>query len=1395
MKNFLLKISRSLAAKKKIFSLFFALLTVSLVNAQVAFLVPAGNTDEISMQYEDVDGQEQSPERRAWRWFRDNYVNPGNGQFICFNDLNNISSDINAIWIYVDRINFPKEGANSFDALFTAERKAQLQAYLNAGGNLFLCKQATRLEKDLVGARNGQSSEPGTGDIIEPDFGNGGYRGAETWGVDFKFELPDDLVARGGHAIYAEVPFKDDNYAELIWTNGGKLTDNNTGIGIGAMGMNDQWDKEHFHAFEARNNCQVLGGWANDACCGNGCHYGGVIEFFPTGSRKGTVITFGLAAYSWINNNGGNGWANTQRITKNALNYLNARPCAGDNVTSMEDKFANDSFFYPSNTTTFRTLHPDCEGLSAAYALTSNPNEIARIVDVQEGENTVKKLQFKTPGTVTLHITLTENREFKNWPKGTYEYDREITFAYANPNAAQEAVEADLEADGIIEEEGVLKAMVLHASLRGLDSLSYTITNHYEGTEGEAYKGKTDDGFTRLYFSKSGKVLLTARLNEPNEWREEWPAGEKVLTRVVEFNYTQEDGPVFPWPAEFTDDANPKSVITFPETVEGLAVTYSIEDGDNASLENNVLTLADVTAGHVTVHASVTETDIKVTWPVGTYNYSKTINFVKKRPKSDGENPVPMEEKLAEEYFYPSNTTTFRTLHPVCEGLSAAYSLTSDPNNIARIQDGQLQFKAAGMVNLHIVLTESRGDREWENGDYEYDREITFAYANPNAAQEAVEADLSSDGKTDDRFMLLHPNIRGLDSVSYTIVNNYGESGGQALKVKDSEDPNAATRLCFTHKGSVQLQIKMKETDWVEAWPMGEKDFTKVVTFDKFERPEGPTMNWPLEFFKGGIEPNSVIILPAQIEGLTPTYTVTGDATVEGNTLTVENVTSGSFTVTASVTENDYKLAWPVGTYQFEKSLPVYASEVGYLLPAAESIDHLAGWYEGEQPEYNAAKWFQETYIATGKGRFVTVEELPTLFDKGIKALWVNIERIDITTEEGMFTAMPEPLKTYIQAGGNVLLTKQATRLAYLMGRIGYAPAFNAGGYTEENRGRIRSIATKMGSAEGVDEALDMSGHRLYEGMLSWDASKDVYLVAENCKKTYNYCSWQDFFTDDAGTQHAYTNAYIQRMRDFESAWNATVFGVQGGVGDYCLSDIVEFNAKDGWAGRILAIGSTAYQWGSSNNLDELDNLKRLTSNALAYLNGEEPEAEVYTRSVNNGNYGTICLPMASAAIEGATMYRIADKSATGITIEEVAAMEAGTPYIFQASADEIRVTMTGQSRAMQPANGLIGNLGKDNIAVPQGDNYLVLGPANMLYRVNSTVTIATNRAYIDLDAVNPVAQAPGMRRRVIAMENIATGNLTPTLSQGEEGKVLRDGQLFILRDGKTYNAQGQIVK
>ena len=183
---------------------------------------------------------------------------------------------------------------------------------------------------------------------------------------------------------------------------------------------------------------------------------------------------------------------------------------------------------------------------------------------------------------------------------------------------------------------------------------------------------------------------------------------------------------------------------------------------------------------------------------------------------------------------------------------------------------------------------------------------------------------------------------------------------------------------------------------------------------------------------------------------------------------------------------------------------------------------------------------------------------------------------------------------------------------------------------------------------------------------------------------------------------------------------------------------------------------------------------------------------EPYTRTVTNGNYGTICLSRAAATIEGATMYRIVGGNASeGITIEEVASMEAGKPYIFQASADQITVTMTGARADVQDANGLIGNL-DDETDVPRGKYVL---SNNLLYLVDSDVIIAPNRAYIDMDAITPVAPAQGAKRRVIATYNQATGIEDASATFVGPEKIFENGVLYILRDGVKYNATGARVQ
>jgi len=291
------------------------------------------------------------------------------------------------------------------------------------------------------------------------------------------------------------------------------------------------------------------------------------------------------------------------------------------------------------------------------------------------------------------------------------------------------------------------------------------------------------------------------------------------------------------------------------------------------------------------------------------------------------------------------------------------------------------------------------------------------------------------------------------------------------------------------------------------------------------------------------------------------------------------------------------------------------------------------------------------------------------------------------------------------------------------------------------------------------------------------------------------------FWADDWNTMYLYWNGY--RYVDFNDV-KAIRFYSEANRSDFVL------NVRDNWDGdggvEIANINAmTAGEGYMELPLTDYMREKIAASEHLLVQFNKEGGAafnvtdivlvmeKPYTRTVTNGNYGTICLSRAAATIEGATMYRIVGGNASeGITIEEVVSMEAGKPYIFQASADQLTVTMTGARAEVQDANGLIGNLGTDAITVPM-DAYVLKN--NLLYMVNSAVTIAPNHAYINMSAITPIAPAPGRVRRVIAVENQATGveSLQPSAFSLE--KVLMNGQLFILRDGQLYNVTGVRVQ
>ena len=191
---------------------------------------------------------------------------------------------------------------------------------------------------------------------------------------------------------------------------------------------------------------------------------------------------------------------------------------------------------------------------------------------------------------------------------------------------------------------------------------------------------------------------------------------------------------------------------------------------------------------------------------------------------------------------------------------------------------------------------------------------------------------------------------------------------------------------------------------------------------------------------------------------------------------------------------------------------------------------------------------------------------------------------------------------------------------------------------------------------------------------------------------------------------------------------------------------------------------------------------------------------------MSQGWYYTICLDKAVADVRGGSILKIVSKAANAsdVILEEVALpLEAGRPYIFQASAENLEVVYTGAA-VNGPVNddannGLIGSFIKASIT-PDANNYIIYN--NMLYLVNSdNVYVGAHRAYLNMTDVpaydNGSAPAPGRRRVVMAVhsEQVATGIEDVQGDKVQSTKVLIDGHIYILRGEKMYDATGRLVK
>ena len=156
---------------------------------------------------------------------------------------------------------------------------------------------------------------------------------------------------------------------------------------------------------------------------------------------------------------------------------------------------------------------------------------------------------------------------------------------------------------------------------------------------------------------------------------------------------------------------------------------------------------------------------------------------------------------------------------------------------------------------------------------------------------------------------------------------------------------------------------------------------------------------------------------------------------------------------------------------------------------------------------------------------------------------------------------------------------------------------------------------------------------------------------------------------------------------------------------------------------------------------------------------------------------------------------------------EETGELPAGTPYIFEVTDTKLEVVYEGDATDVAGTNGALHGTFEDmdqaalitKATELSSGIYLLSG--NQLWNVTgagaSGNNLAAGRAYIVYkELVNATPQpAPGRRVRAIPMGQQTATGINALNTSETPVKMIINGELFIIRGEKMYNANGQIVK
>ena len=247
-----------------------------------------------------------------------------------------------------------------------------------------------------------------------------------------------------------------------------------------------------------------------------------------------------------------------------------------------------------------------------------------------------------------------------------------------------------------------------------------------------------------------------------------------------------------------------------------------------------------------------------------------------------------------------------------------------------------------------------------------------------------------------------------------------------------------------------------------------------------------------------------------------------------------------------------------------------------------------------DDDEIYAANWFAEEY--GDKGVVLTPDKISSLTVKDNPVVWINVDR------EGLpmgWQNLPAPLvapevlealRTYIDAGGHVYLTKHATQMTVPLGFLEepFAPRLFASGAGGEG-GDIWTMNCNIGLI------YDHYSSPLFAGLTTCDVftHPTIPLIGPGWREDHN-CMWDL-------NSYSYTVTADNTVLQFEQQNDCTVMATWGQVVDFAVAGMLQFADTEGRL-TCVANGLAAYEFCQPGGNEYQANIDRLTRNCLDEL-------------------------------------------------------------------------------------------------------------------------------------------------------------------------------------------------